>query len=600
MRRIFSLRNSHSLCAAVLAAFWLTACTHGTTQPQPATKAPAATDERPNILLLVGDDMGFGDIEPFGSEIPTPTLNSLAEQGVRFSNFHSSPVCSVTRGMLLTGADNIQVGLGSFDYAVYHGAAGKAGYEGYLTRNAATISEQLQKAGYNTYHVGKWHLGASRDGGWGPHEWGFDRTYGLHSGGNSHWNSDDMVADQSDPVAVAAMKEGKVPPRTQADFFENGKPVERPEGVYSDDLYTDKMIEYIDEGHANGQPFFAYVAFTTAHFPIQAPAELIDPEAEKRYAELGYEGLKKERFARMQKLGTIPETAQFPSKSTLARTWESQVAEDRKEQARIYATFAGMIRSQDRSIQRILDHLEKLGELDNTLIVYMTDNGPEGGDADGALANKAWTDWAHANFSQKLEDIGGPDSSRQIGDGWANASTGALQWWKWFVAEGGVRVPMIMVAPRQGEGQPEAGKMSAQALSVKDIPATILDFAGVAPVDGEFEGRKVVKPSGVSLRPVLNGQAERVRGGDDWFAFELFGNKFVIDGDYKAIRVREGMYNDSQWHLYDIVQDPGEMVPLEAEQPERLRRMIGYYDDWAKRNNVIPVEEDWDPFTVAH
>ncbi len=251
-----------------------------------------SVSQPPNILLIVGDDIGFGDLGMSGSVTKTPNLDRLAKQGVMFTSFHASPVCSVTRAMLLTGNDPIDVGLGAFDYALYPPAEGKPGYESYLTRTTATIAELLRDAGYRTSMVGKWHLGGTHHGGDGPHKWGFDRSYAIYTGGSNHWNQGVFHVDTHDPAVVAQIKAGQIP---QEPFYEDGKEVDRPLGVYSDDLYTSKMLEYLEEGRESGKPFFAYVAYTTAHAPLQAPDFLID-KYYKHYLQLGFEGVKSARF----------------------------------------------------------------------------------------------------------------------------------------------------------------------------------------------------------------------------------------------------------------------------------------------------------------
>ena len=547
----------------------------------------------PNILLIVGDDIGFGDLGISGSVTKTPNLDRLAQQGVTFTSFHASPVCSVTRAMLLTGNDPIDVGLGAFDYALYPPAKGKLGYESYLTRTTATIAELLRDAGYRTCMVGKWHLGGTHQGGEGPHKWGFDRSYAIYTGGSNHWNQGVFHVDTHDPAVVAMVKAGKVP---KEPFYEDGKEVDRPLGIYSDDLYTSKMLKYLEEGRESGKPFFAYVAYTTAHAPLQAPDFLIDKYYE-HYLKLGFEGVKHARFDSQKALGIIPENAVFPerSKNRLLRAWSSLSDEEKRRQARCMATYSAMMESQDYHIGLVLNYLRETGQLDNTLIVYQSDNGPEGLDERGELSNPMSTEWIRSNFSQEFDHIGRGDAFAFIGTDWADASTGGLQWWKWFIGEGGIRVPLLVVPP-QNISSARAGQMTREFASVKDVPMTILDFAGVEHPQHEYKGRKTVPPSGVSMRGFLEGRVERPRTDEQWVAFELFGNSYVIAGDYKAIRVRTGMYGDGKWHLYDIKNDPGEIRPLDQEMPDSLERLVATYEQYAKAKGVVPVADDWNPW----
>ncbi|WP_261833148.1 arylsulfatase [Vibrio ishigakensis] len=555
----------------------------------------AADDNRPNILLIVSDDIGLGDLAPFGSEINTPTLSNLAEESIRFNNFHASPVSSVTRAQMLTGANSIEVGLGSFDYSFYPPAKGKPGYEGYLTRNTVTVAELLRDNGYNTYHSGKWHLGSGHGHGLPPQDWGFEQTFGVYSGGSAHWDNTDMYP--STKVANKALKEGKKPPVTYQQFYENGEKIDRVRGIFSDDLYTGKMIEYIEQGRESGKPFFGYLALTTGHFPLQAPSALIDKYI-PMYEKLGWEGLKKQRYESMIKAGIYPEDTPFPEGNPLTKKWDDLTDAEKKTQARLMATYAAMVESHDFYIGRVLDYLRESGQLENTLIVYLPDNGPEGSDAFGPLANSLWKNWTEDHFDMSDEAIGRANSSRQLGLEWANATTGPLQWWKWFIAEGGIRVPLI-VKPPQDSDFDQQGVMSSTTLSVKDLPMTMLDYAEVKHPGNAYKDRKIPVPSGVSMKPFLEGESKTVRTEKDWFAFELFGNGFVIQGDFKLMKLRTGMYGDGKWHLYNIKENPAETVPLEDKYPEKFESMMKIYQQYAKDHNIVEVAEDWNPWAAA-
>lgn len=548
---------------------------------------------RTNVLLIVGDDIGFGDLGISGAITKTPNLDRLAQRGVTFTSFHASPVCSVTRAMALTGNNPIEVGLGAFDYALYPPAEGKTGYEAYLTRTTATIAELLQDAGYRTYMAGKWHLGGTRHGGDGPHQWGFDRSYSIYTGGSNHWNQGVFHVDMHDPAVVAKVQAGEIPVEP---FYEDGRKVTRPIGIYSDDLYTSKMLEYLEQGRASGKPFFAYLAYTTAHAPIQAPDFLIDKYYDT-YLHLGFEGLKRARFEAQRKLGIISHDAVYPERSgnRLLRAWSSLSDDDQRRQARCLATYSAMMESQDFHIGQILNYLRETGQLDDTLIVYMSDNGPEGLDEQGELSDPMATAWVRKNFSQDFDHIGRGDAFSFIGTDWAEASTGGLQWWKWFIGEGGIRVPLLVIPP-QDPKFPRAGQINNDFVSVKDVPMTILDYAGVQHPHTAYKERKIVPPSGVSMREFLEGRVASPRTEQQWVAFELFGNCYVIEGDYKAIRVRTGMYGDGKWHLYDIKQDPGETTPLDGDKPQTLNRLIRIYAHYANAKGIVPVAENWNPW----
>jgi arylsulfatase A-like enzyme len=579
-----------TLCLA-FTAILITGCSESS-DTNKSTDEAANKAQKPNILLLVGDDTAFGDIGAFGSEVRTPNMNKLAEAGVRFTNFHASPVCSVTRSMLLTGNNSIEVGLGSFDYSIYPPTKGKKGYESFLTDDAVTITELFKDDGYDVYKSGKWHLGGEKPGSRGPLEVGFTKEFGIYSGGSNHWNNLAMTPDFHDPNGLNVKRE--------EEWTLNGQPYDRPAGIYSGELYTGQMLDFIKGGAKQNKPWFAYMAFTTAHFPVQAPADLI-MKYYPQYLELGYGGLKKQRYESLKNHGLISHTATEAPYNSLTRKWEDLPQKEKEKQAKIMATYAAMIEDQDNRIGQILDYLKESGQLDNTLIVYVTDNGPEGFEpTNPKTGNPAMAQWVEKNFDSSFEAIGTANSENVIGTSWANAATGGLQWWKWFIGEGGIRVPMMVVpAGAFSEKYARAGEKSNAVASVKDIPMTILDYANIKHPMTKYKGRTIVPPSGVSMKPFLDGKSDVVRTEKDWWAFELFGNGYVMQGDLKAMKVRTGMFGDGKWHLYNVVSDPSETHPLEAKNPEKLKEMIALYDSYTAKNNIIAVDSAWSPFAGA-
>lgn len=552
-----------------------------------------SSTSKPNILLLVGDDVGFGDLGISGSVTKTPSLDLLSKQGVTFTNFHAAPVCSVSRGMLLTGNNSIDIGLGAFDFSVAPSAKGKPGYEGYIIDNAVTIAELLQDNGYNTYTVGKWHLGGAHGVGKGPAEWGFSRSYGIYTGAANHWNKEVFHADKTDPDQVKMIKQKRIPHER---YYEDGKQVERPMGIYSDTLFTIKLLEYMEEGRKSGKPFFAYVAYTTPHAPVQAPDFLIE-KYHDHYRKTGFEGLRKKRFDAQKILGIIPKDAVYVPQEddNLMRTWHSLSDEQKELEARTMAVYSAMMESQDFHIGLIMNYLHESGQLNNTLVIYMGDNGPEGMADRGMIYNKKATEFQHKMTSTKLEDVGRGNSFWGIGSDWAMASTGSLQWWKWFISEGGIRVPMLLVPPKTSTSI-QRGTLSGEFTSVMDLPMTILEYAGVDYPQKNYKGRTLKAPAGKSMKNYLEGKQKNHRNENEWVAFELFGNVYVIAGDYKAMRIRTGMWGDGKWHLYNIKKDPAESTPLENKMPKRLEKMIAIYDAYAKEKGVVAVEESWNPW----
>ncbi|WP_171239151.1 sulfatase-like hydrolase/transferase [Ruegeria sp. HKCCA5763] len=508
-----------------------------------AIGAPAHADDRPNVLLILADDATISDFGFAGSPIQTPNIDALVEAGTLFTRFHAAPVCSVSRSMVLTGNDPVDVGLATFDYAVYPETKGVEGYETYLTRRGVAVQELLQDSGYMTMMVGKWHLGGKAAGGQGPHEWGFDRSYAILGGGSNHWNDNISILNQLDPKHVEAAEKGEIP---KEKYYENGVQVDRPTGVYSDGLWTARILEYMSEAQAADKPFFAYVAYTTPHAPLQAPKSLVAKHAEY-YLEQGYEGLRKKRWEQQQANGIIPEGAPLPpwGANPLVSNWDDLDDEQKRRKALYMSTYAAMIESQDQHVGAILDFLRETGELDNTLIIYMSDNGPEGQDTEGPLSNEGLAAWFDSVSNPDPEAIGDGDVYAFTGTNWSHAQAGALGWYKWFVSEGGVRVPVVIVPPKNMEFARE-GVRTSEFANVKDLPATILDLAGVSSPSDTYKGREIIPASGISLRPYLSGETDSTHNKDDHYVFELFGNGYVVQGNLKALRVRKGMWGDGE------------------------------------------------------
>ncbi|MFT7670450.1 MAG: arylsulfatase A-like enzyme, partial [Planctomycetota bacterium] len=372
------------------------------------------------------------------------------------------------------------------------------------------------------------------------------------------------------------------------------------EGVYSGEIYTEHMLDFIKSGAEAGKPWFAYMAFTTAHFPVQAPEDLI-MKYYPRYLELGYAGLKKSRYESLKQAGLIsPEAIEAPF-NDLTREWSSLTEVEQKTQAKIMATYAAMIEDQDNRIGQLLDYLQESDQLDNTLIIYMTDNGPEGLEpTNPKTGNPELAEWIENQFDSSFEAIGTANSENVIGTSWANAATGGLQWWKWFIGEGGVRVPMMIVPPGAFSSEySRAGEKSTAVAYVKDIPMTILEYANVEHPMTEYKGREIAPPSGVSIVPFLEGESDEVRTEKDWWAFELFGNGYVMQGKWKAMKVRTGMFGDGEWHLYDVIADPSETRPMEGQMPARMSAMISLYDSHVAKHGILEVEAAWNPFQGA-
>jgi len=512
-----------------------------------AVGGAAADDGRPNILLIVADDAGYTDIGAFGGEINTPNLDALAAVGVRFTQFTASATCSPSRSMLLSGIDNHLAGLGNMAEQMAPNQAGQPGYEGYLNDRVAPVSALLAESGYDTFMAGKWHMGEA------PERWpaarGFQRDLALLPGGGSHL--DDMWGAK-----------GERQPYTY-----NGELIRalRP-GFHSSVDYTAAIIANIEERRGDGKPFFAYLALQAPHDPFQPPADW-----RARYAgryDAGYDAVRAARIARMKALGLLdPDATAFPRLPTVP-AWEDLSDAEKRESARRMELYAAMVEHMDDNIGALIGYLKTTGLYDNTLIFFISDNGPEG----NAMPMDAPWD------NTRVEDWGKAGTFIQYGPAWAQVGAGPLRMFKGFPTEGGIRVPLIVA----GTGVDGVARVSDAVAHVMDIPATILDAAGVAYPDSA----DVAPLQGRSLAPILGGAETTVRGPEDWIGWELFGNRALRMGDWKAVWLC-APFGPGAWQLFDLKADPGETVDLAASRPEILERLAGRWDDYAAANNVI-------------
>ncbi len=511
-----------------------------------------------------------------------PALTELAQSGVSFTNFHTSPTCSVTRSMLLTGANTHEIGLGTFDYAVYPDSVGKPGYEGYLTQNAVTIATLLKDNGYNTFMTGKWHLGKKSKEHYPPAR-GFVESYGILAGGSNHYDRTIMFP-------------GKDPSKVGLEVtYRNGEAVkDEYVGTFSDDVYTKELIGMIDKYKGEEKPFFAYLALTAVHLPLQAPKELIS-KYEKDYM-AGWDKIRKTRFERMKAMGIIDKQAKFSERNPTAKAWDSLDSEKQMWEARKFATIAAMLEKTDASIKQLSDYLKSIGEYDNTFIVYTSDNGPETFDVYGNSSPQAIRDWVAANFDNSYENMGTASSNISLGASWANASTGGLSWFKGYTAEGGLRVPLIVKPHNDFAMGLEASTKTNEMSQVRDLANTFLDLAQVQHPGSEYKGRKVATAKGTSLLPFLEGKTDKVHSDEETIGFELFGSGIILQGDYKIIRISTGNGGDNKWHLYNTKLDPAETTDLKDKMHERFASMRKAYDEYADKHGIIPVDPAWNPY----
>lgn len=521
--------------------------------------APAAVSRRPNILLVVADDLGFTDLGAYGSEIRTPVIDALAARGRTFSRFRASATCSPSRASLMSGADPHVAGLGNMFEDLAPNQKGQPGYEGHLNFAVAPLPAVLKAAGYRTYMAGKWHLG--RDEATSPAARGFDRSFALLGGGSSHF-------------AERRVMEGE----GQAAYRDDGRLVERlPDDFYSTRSFADRLIEYISAHPLDDpSPFFAYLAFSAPHFPLQAPDDSI-----ARYRgvyDAGYEHLFEARLAAAKRLGLAPANATGDALYPGSRRWTALTAAERAVEARRMEIFAAMVTDLDTALGRVIDLLRARGELDRTIVVVMSDNGAEG--------HRMETEWpaivttAEACCDNRLENMGRPSSYVWLGPDWARASAAPFRLFKGYPSEGGTRVPFVIAGPGL-----RPGRVDARA-HVSDVMPTLLDLAGVTPPGTEFEGRPIAPITGVSLRAVLEGRAATAHPANAVVADELMGKRFVAEGPLKALLMPRP-HGTGDWQLFDLDADPSEQRDLAAGRPADLARLRGHWDAYARRYRVI-------------
>jgi len=532
----------------------------------------SAFGKGPNIVLILADDLGFSDTAPYGSEIQTPHISRLADEGVIFTNYHTAATCAPTRGMLMTGVDSHRNGVPNMPEALPASQREHEHYKGVLGKNVVTIATLLKDAGYHTYMAGKWHLG--REPHQLPSQRGFERTVTMTDTGADNWE-----------------KRTYLPLYKKANWFADGKEIDLPENFYSSKFYIDKSIEFIESNRMDGQPFFSYIAFQAVHIPVQAPQAFTDKYM-GAYDE-GWHQLRKKRLEMAKKLKLVPESTELADIPT-TKGWDSLSDEEKRYESKKMAVYAGMIDAMDFHIGRLITYLKQTGQYDNTVFVFVSDNGSEGLDVfDPSITSgperaylKVWMKMT--GYNRDYETLGTKGSYVNIGPSIASAAASPLAYYKFFAAEGGMRVPLIISGP----GITQSGKISNAFTFVTDIAPTLLEIAGVKNHQGEYQGRKVEPIIGKSIIPLSRGTAEKIHPDTETIGYELGGNAALFQGDYKIVLDR-GPVADGQWHLYNIVNDPGESRDLREEMPERFSTMMAAYEAYVKDNNVLPVSKGY-------
>jgi arylsulfatase A-like enzyme len=505
--------------------------------------APLHAAEKPNILLFLVDDMGWSDLGCYGSELKTPNLDALAKNGLRFTQFYNGARCCSTRASLLTGLYAHQAGVGHMTEE-RRDPSGKVypGYAGRLNDTSVTIPEVLNGAGYFTAMTGKWHVGQNH--GVTPDQRGFQRTLTAAAGGFYF----------PDSRGARVFYNGK-------DVGNSGEPL--PKDWYASDLWPTFGLKFIDEAVQEKKPFFLYNAFNAPHFPLQAPEEDIARWRGKFKA--GWDKLRDERYKKQVAEGLIDSKWPLSPRPEAVPAWDSLSAEDQDRYDHLMAIYAAVIERMDKGVGILVDGLKQRGLLDNTLILFLSDNG---GNAEAGVRGRS-----------NGENLGDAKSDVFIGQTWATLNNTPFVRYKHYTDEGGISTPLIAHWPAVIQGE-RRGALEKQPGHLIDILATAADVAG-AEYPKEFKGKAITPKEGISLVPAFKGEALDRKQPIFW---EHEGNRAIRKGNFKLVALE-----NQPWRLYDIAADRTEQHDLASEKPELVKELSAKWDAWAGRANVLPL-----------
>lgn len=546
------------------------------TRCSPSQGEGKASEERqnsssPNIVLIMADDLGYSDIGCYGGEIHTPALDDLAKNGLRFTQFYNTSRCCPTRASMLTGLYPHQAGIGRMTMD-----AGLPGYRGTLTENTVTVAEVLKEAGYNTGMVGKWHISPTEalekeeQLAWLAHQkddeyFSDTATYPTARGFDKYFGNIWGVVDYFDPFSLV---NGKEPVKSV------------PENYYYTDAIGDSAVAYVDQFSKDNEPFFLYVAHCAPHWPLQAL-----PKDIKKYEDVyagGWDILRETRYQKMLELGLLDKTTAKLSPPVFPKqTWEDN--SDKKWDIRAMAVHAAMVDRMDKTIGDLIQKLEETGELDNTVIMFLADNGAssERPSKYGPGFDRAGNtrDGREVKFpvEKELDAMPGPQTVHSgIGPVWSNALNTPFRYFKARVHEGGIATPLIVHWPN---GLKDKGAITHQPGHIIDIMPTFLELAG-ASYPKIYEGREITPMVGKSLLPVFSGEQ---REGHDILFWEHFGTGALRQGDWKLVKLKNG-----DWELYDLAKDRSEVNNLASTYPEKAEELALLWEEYAMEYQALP------------
>lgn len=523
--------------------------------------------KRPNIVLILADDLGYTDISPFGSEINTPNIARLAQEGISFTNYHTAGSCAPARAMLLTGVDSHRNGVPNIPEALPAEMTVYENYQGVLSHNVVTLASMLQASDYHTYVTGKWHLGHTPD--LLPSARGFDRTIAMADTGADNWE-----------------QRAYLPIYDQANWYADGAPHSLPDDFYSSEYFIDKTIEFIASNESDDKPFFAYIPFQAVHMPVQAPREYSD-----RYTgvyDQGWTVMREQRRVAAIEAGVIPPGIGMQvTPGTL--NWDSLTDEQKRHHARRMEVYAGMVDNMDMHIGRLLSYLESIEEYDNTIFIFTSDNGAEGSNLINPEGGSILAEWFdRVGYNADYNTLGERGSFNAIGPSNATIAASPLTYYKFHANEGGLRVPLVMSGP----GVERANEFTDEFVFVTDLAPTILGLVDIEDHGGIWNQNDVEQIVGSDFSSFLAGNSEQIHSADDPIGYELGGNSALFKGDYKLV-INKISQNETDWHLFDIKNDPGETKDLAEERPELFSEMIADYEAYADENDVRDMPENY-------
>jgi arylsulfatase len=498
-----------------------------------------AAAEKPNIIIIMTDDMGYSDLGCYGGEIETPNLDMLANKGVRFTQFYNAGRCCPTRASLLTGLYQHQAGIGGM-----MGDRGEKwpGFRGYLTERCVTFAEVLKTAGYNTYQTGKWHVGDKKKE-WWPLARGFDHSYSCPQGGGFFFKP-------------SSFKEKRQVVRdTEVLYDQKNDP---PADWYATDAWTDEGLKFIESEAKENRPFIWYLAHNAPHFPLQTKPQDIAKYRGKFMQ--GWDKLREQRHKRLIDLGIIDKEWELSPREKGIPAWDSLSDKEKDQQDLRMASYAAMIDCVDQNVGKIITKLKELNQYDNTLILFLHDNGAC--DAGGTMGENTGKG-----------TCGTAESFAYYGACWANVSNTPFRKYKKYIHEGGISTPLIAHWP-EGIAKKLQGKLITEPAHVIDIMASCVDLSG-ATYPTRFKGHEIIPMEGSSLRPLFEGKSlER----NDGLFFEHYGHRGVRRGSWKLVATRQG-----KWELYDMLSDRTELNDLASKMPEKVNELSRLYNKWTER-----------------